>query len=84
MSKCEQIMGDIGWAVEQIRNGKRVCRADWNDKGMWLQLESPGGRYGMSVPYVYMNTVEGRLVPWQCSQSALLADDWVFAGKQPA
>lgn len=27
-------------------------------------------------PYVTMKTVDGAIVPWVCSQSDLLADDW--------
>lgn len=28
----------IGWAVKQLRDGKRVRRSGWNGKGMWLSL----------------------------------------------
>ena len=28
-------------------------------------------------PYVSMRTVDGSIVPWLCSQSDLLADDWM-------
>lgn len=31
-------MGDIGWAVKQMQNGKKVRRAGWNGKGMWIVL----------------------------------------------
>lgn len=31
-------MHDIGWAVWQMREGKKVRRAGWNGKGMWLVL----------------------------------------------
>ena len=33
----------------------------------------------MDLPYVYMNTVSGALVPWLCSQTDLLACDWELA-----
>lgn len=29
----------IGWAVQTMRSGKRVARAGWNDRGMWLALQ---------------------------------------------
>lgn len=32
---------DIGWAVHQLKEGKRVQRAGWNGKGMWLSLSGP-------------------------------------------
>lgn len=31
-------VGGIGWAVEMMREGKKVRRAGWNGKGMWLVL----------------------------------------------
>lgn len=34
-------MGDIGWAVDAMRMGRKVRRVGWNGKGMWLAL-SPG------------------------------------------
>lgn len=29
----------IGWAVKAMHDGKRVARAGWNGKGMWLALQ---------------------------------------------
>jgi len=31
-------MNGIGWAVEQLQDGKRVSRSGWNGKGLWLIL----------------------------------------------
>lgn len=28
----------IGWAIEQMREGRKVRRAGWNGKGMWIVL----------------------------------------------
>ena len=67
---------DIGAAVDRLRAGQRVCRAGWNGKGMWLTLEAPGE---MSLPYVALYTAQGDSVPWTCSQSDLLANDWELA-----
>lgn len=75
-------MADIGWAVQQMRDGRYVRRAGWNGKGMWLAL---CGGYIMGgdrepvrqvVPHVLMRTVDDTLVPWLCSQTDLLANDW--------
>jgi hypothetical protein len=30
----------------------------------------------MTLPYVYMFTAQGDLIPWLCSQADLLARDW--------
>jgi hypothetical protein len=68
---------DIGWAVNQMRlHGKKVMRAGWNGKGMWLGLQDPDENSKMGLPYVYISTVYGQLVPWLCSQTDLLAEDW--------
>lgn len=34
---------DIGWAVRQAKNGKRVTRAGWNAPGQWVAF-SQGGK----------------------------------------
>lgn len=67
----------IGWAVDQLRKGNRVCRQGWNGKNMYLQLQVPDQHSKMTLPYVYMRTAQGDLVPWLCSQTDLLATDWV-------
>jgi len=67
---------DIGWAVKQLHDGQRVRRRGWNGRGMYLELQLPDAHSKMSLPYVYMSTVDGKLVPWLCSQTDLLAIDW--------
>ena len=67
---------DIGWAVNELQNGHKVRREGWNGKGMWLELQEPDDHSKMTLPYVYMSTAQGDLVPWLCSQSDLLAIDW--------
>jgi hypothetical protein len=69
-------MQTIGWAVKQLQDGDRVRRSGWNGKGMWLELQTPDEDSKMTLPYVYMSTAQGDLVPWLCSQSDLLATDW--------
>jgi hypothetical protein len=70
-------MNTIGWAVKQMQNGNRVARAGWNGRGMHLSLQVPDAGSKMTLPYVYMYTAQGDLVPWLCSQADLLATDWV-------
>lgn len=76
--KKENIMdeADIGWAVKQLQNGKKVEREGWNGKGQYLKLQVPDVNSKMSLPYVYIVTVQGKLVPWLASQTDLLAIDW--------
>ena len=67
----------IGEAVTLMEAGHRVCRAGWNGKDMWLALQVPDKKSKMTEPYVYMQTAQGGLIPWLCSQADLLADDWM-------
>lgn len=69
----------IGWAVKQMHNGDKVRRAGWNGKGMYLKLQVPNANSKMTLPYVYMYTAQGDLVPWLCSQTDLLSVDWELA-----
>ena len=71
---------DIGKAVLMLRAGKKLARAGWNGKNMWLQLQIPDENSKMTLPYVYMSTAQGDLVPWLCSQTDLLANDWEVVG----
>lgn len=71
-----KIMNGIGWAVKEMQNGNKVCRSGWNGKGMHLELQVPDAHSKMTLPYVFMKTAQGDLVPWLCSQTDLLATDW--------
>lgn len=66
----------FGEALHALRDGKRVCRAGWNGKGMWLGLQIPDAHSKMTLPYIFMRTVQGDLVPWLASQTDMLATDW--------
>jgi len=67
----------IGWAVKQMRNGSKVTRQGWNGKGQYLGLQVPDKDSMNTLPYVYIITVQGDRVPWLCSQTDLLAMDWM-------
>lgn len=66
----------IGWAVKQMHNGRRVTREGWNGPDQYLELQVPDENSKMTLPYVYIRTVQGDLVPWLTSQTDLLAIDW--------
>ena len=85
----------LGFAVEAIRKGKRVARAGWNGKGMFLFLVAgstfkvnrapllgiyPEGTEINYCQHVDMRTADGKIVPWLASQTDLLADDWEIVG----
>lgn len=69
-------MMKIGDAIALLEQKHRVQRADWNGKNMYLELQIPDAHSKMSLPYVYMKTADDKLVPWLCSQTDLLANDW--------
>lgn len=44
--------------------------------GQWIELQRPDAHSKMSLPYLYIRTVQGDLVPWLASQTDMLAEDW--------
>jgi len=82
---------NFGEALTAIKAGKRVARAGWNGKGMFLFLV-PGSTFtvnrepllsimgeGTQVQYhahIDMKTAQGYVVPWLASQADLLSEDW--------
>lgn len=69
---------DFGTALSMLKQGARVARFGWNGKGMWIALQVPDAHSKMTLPYIYISTVTGRLVPWLASQTDLLAEDWML------
>ncbi len=67
---------DFGQALMTLRQGNRVARYGWNGKNMWICLQFPDVKSKMTLPYIYMKTAQGDLVPWLASQTDLLASDW--------
>ena len=82
---------NFGHALEMLKSGRKVCRAGWNGKGMFLFLV-PGSTFAVSRPpllgiypegtvinyhpHVDMKTADDKVVPWLCSQTDMLAEDW--------
>jgi hypothetical protein len=66
----------FGEAIKNLQDGAKVCRIGWNGKGMWLALQRPDEHSKMTLPYIYMRTAQGDLVPWLASQTDMLSTDW--------
>lgn len=79
-------------ALEQIKAGKKVSRAGWNGKGMFVFLQE-GSEICANVarnkhiamlpgdikicPHIDMKAADGSIViGWLASQTDLLSDDW--------
>jgi len=63
-------------ALEELKNGEAVGRKEWNGKEMWLKIQLPDKNSKMTLPYIYMFTAQGDLIPWLASQADILAEDW--------
>ena len=72
-------------ALAELKNGKKVARAEWQEAGMWLLLvngwtvdvEHETVLHGLlPVPWIGMSTAALEFVPWQPTHRALLAQDW--------
>jgi hypothetical protein len=82
---------NFGDAIAALKAGKRVARAGWNGKGMFLFLVG-GSTFtvnreplmsilgeGTQVQYhahIDMKTAQGYVVPWLASQADMLSEDW--------
>ena len=76
--KGEIMNVDFGEALEALTSGQRVARAGWNGKDMYIELQVPDEHSKMTLPYIYMKTVQGDLVPWLASQADIMAKDWAI------
>ena len=79
----------FGHAIVALKAGRRVARAGWNGKGMWLRFVEPYSHLKMTdsqidpvtsgatlLPWIGMKTANNAFVPWLASQTDVLADDW--------
>lgn len=64
------------FALVAIKHGVKVQRKGWNGKGMYVEIQRPDEHSKMTLPYIFMFTADGHRVPWLCSQTDALADDW--------
>lgn len=82
---------DFPSALQALRSGARMTRTGWNGPGMYVAVHHPPSAFAkllgvhdpnickyprMTLPYLYMYTAQGELVPWVASHSDLLAYDW--------
>lgn len=72
----------FGWAIRNLKKGKKVARKGWNGKELWLELQRPDDNSKMTLPYIYLNYpkgdkyYDGCKVPWIASQTDMLSNDW--------
>lgn len=78
-------------ALEFLKAGHKVAREGWNGKNMFIFLvqgstfqvnRAPLNQFypeGTEITYhghVDMKTADDQVVPWLCSQTDMLAEDW--------
>ncbi len=66
----------FGETLGYIKLGRKVARSGWNGKNMYVELQTPTETSKMTLPYLFMKTADGHLVPWLASQTDILAEDW--------
>jgi hypothetical protein len=82
---------NIGEAIDEMKHGRKVVRSGWNGRNMFIFFV-PGSNFEVNRPpllgiyppgtrvkyldHVDMRVANGSIVPWHCSQSDLLAEDW--------
>jgi len=71
---------DFGVAIVLMKKGARMTRAGWNGANQHLELQVPDKDSKMSLPYIFITTVQGDRVPWLASQTDMLANDWKVVG----
>ncbi len=67
---------NFGVALKELKEGNKLARVGWNSSGQYLELQVPDEHSKMALPYLYISTMQGHLVPWVASQIDLLAKDW--------
>lgn len=72
---------DFSLALKKLKEGYKASREGWNGKGQFIKLQTPNENSKMKLPYLYISTVDGKLVPWIASQTDLLAEDWVVVSE---
>ena len=78
----------FGLAVEALRMGKKVARAGWNGKGMWVRrldlfndnefflIEEPTSTGTLMPFFVIYSPWDGKLNTWVASITDIQAEDW--------
>ena len=76
---------NFGDALAMLKEGKKLARAGWNGKNMWIARQNPDANSKMTLPYLYIEYPkghpaypEGSRVPWLASQTDMLSSDWEF------
>lgn len=75
---------NFGQAIEALKQGKKVARAGWNGKGMYLYLADgklltdaiDNGSFPFTDTIVIKTSDNKYCIGWLASQTDMLAEDW--------
>ena len=65
---------DIGWAVRQAKNGKKVARTGWNGRGLCVVFHVPAEEN--VIPHLRLRYPDGMYVSWAPSSTDAVMQDW--------
>ena len=84
--KYEIHRGEFGWALEEMKRGRRLRRSDWPDDNVFVRFVGYAAATGASFEgelglyhwqsFLAMKTYTDTIVPWTPNQTDLLATDW--------
>lgn len=66
---------DFGWALDSVKVGKRCMRSSW-PSGVYIAVQLPDTGSKMTVPYLYIRTLDNKLSPYAPTQDDIFGADW--------
>jgi hypothetical protein len=63
-------------ALDRIKAGQELSREGWNGPNQKVFLVEAEKTGPVTVPFLCIETTDGKTVPWLASQTDLLANDW--------
>ncbi len=67
----------IGNVIESLLDWSGIsANREWWNGHHRIFLQVPTELSKMTKPYIYIQTEQGDIIPWVCSQTDLLSNDW--------
>ena len=86
--RCEVVVGEVGWAMEQLKQSRKVRRRYWSDHNAYL-IEAHVRLCRVALRPLrrclvvrWSDDGDDDWAVWQATQEDLLADDWEIVGDE--